>query len=258
MADADAGRGALAGCGVAVTRPAHQADGLVALLSAAGATALRFPTVEIVPRAAPAPAGRFDWAVFVSSNAVTHGGGAHALAPRRAALGPATAAALGGAEAVAPDGSGSEGLLADARFAPRAGERVLIVRGVGGRELLADALRARGVEVVLHEVYARRLPQADPAALLAAWREGALHAVTATSGETLRNLATLLGTEGRSLLAEVQLVVVNARMVETARMLGARTPPLVADGAADAALVAALCRWWGGRSAAATREPDGR
>ena len=38
----------------------------------------------------------------------------------------------------------SEGLLADPAFADVAGRRILIVRGVGGRELLARSLRARG------------------------------------------------------------------------------------------------------------------
>lgn len=250
--------GALAGCGVVVTRPAHQAAGLVAALEAEGARVWRFATVAIEPRPVAPPAGPWDWTVFVSPNAVAHGGAARACAPRTAALGPATAAALGGADAIAPDGAGSAGLLAVPAFAPPPGARVLIVRGVGGRERLAEALRARGMTVAYHEVYARRLPSADPAPLLAAWRAGALHVVTATSNATLRNLHQLLDVAGRTALATTQLVVVNGRMVETARMLGVRTPPLVADGAADAALVAALSRWWRDRPAAATRDPDGR
>lgn len=43
-----------------------------------------------------------------------------------------------------------------------AGDRVQVWRGVGGREVLIDTLRARGVEVTLINSYQRKLPAATP------------------------------------------------------------------------------------------------
>ena len=250
---------ALAGCGVVVTRPAHQAAELCAAIEAAGGTAFRFPTVEIRPRPFVAPAGTLDWWVFVSPNAVAHAGALLAAPGRTAALGPATAAALRAAgrtvEVEAPDGQGSEGLLADARFAVTAGARIAIVRGVGGRELIADTLVPRGVEVLRVEVYERGVPDAttDAAvaaaerALIEAWAAGRVHAVIATSNALLENLHRMLDARGRALLAEAQVVATSGRVLQLARQLGIRPDPLIAGSAASDALVATLAGWWRSR-----------
>jgi uroporphyrinogen-III synthase len=102
---------ALQGVGVLVTRPEQQALPLCRLLEAAGATALRFPVIDIKPevdaaelRARLGPLDAFDLVVFTSANAVRFG--APLLAslrtpPRRhqsavqvAAIAPALAQAL--------------------------------------------------------------------------------------------------------------------------------------------------------------------
>jgi uroporphyrinogen-III synthase len=248
---------ALEGCGVVVTRPAHQADDLCAAIEAAGGVAFRFPTVAIRARAAAAPDGPIDWWVYVSPNAVAHAGDLRARPGRTAALGPATAAALRAAgravDVEAPDGQGSEGLLADARFAVAPGARIAIVRGVGGRELIAEALAPRGVEVLRVEVYERCLPEgaaveAARAALLADWEAGRVHAVIATSNALLENLHRMLDARGRALLADAQVVATSGRVLQLARQLGIRPAPLVAGSAASDALVPALARWWRSRA----------
>jgi len=248
----------LAGCGVVVTRPAHQAEALCTAIEALGGTALRYPTVAIRGSAAPppAPAARYDWLVFVSPNAVAHAGAWLTVPTRVAALGPATAAALreAGREVAveAPDGTGSEGLLADPRFAPSAGARVAIVRGDGGRELIAEALDARAVRVERAEVYARCRPTAEldaglderTAALEARWRTGSVHAVVATSNALLENLHGLLDASGRALLRETQVVAASGRVLQLARELGIGPVPLVAGSASSPAIVATLAHWW--------------
>jgi len=242
----------LDGCGVVVTRPAHQADGLCAAIEDAGGVTFRFPTVAIRARPSEAPSGEVGWWVFVSPNAVAHAADLR-VSGRIAALGPGTAAALraAGLEVAveAPDGQGSEGLLGDRRFDPRPGSRVAIVRGVGGRELIADTLVPRGVEVLRVEIYERCLPEGaavDAArdALTAAWDAGRVHAVIATSNALLENLHRLLDARGRALLAEAQVVATSDRVLQLARQLGIRPAPLVAGSATSDALVATLARWW--------------
>ena len=175
-AGADA-QGALAGRGILVTRPAHQAEGLCALIEAAGGRALRFPVLEIRPAAdvaaVQAGLGRLaesDLAVFVSANAVNCT--LDTLAPRPwpadvriAAVGAATARALedrGLHVTHCPEtGFTSEALLALPALRDMSGRRVLILRGDGGREQLRETLTARGAQVDYLEVYQRAQAQTE-------------------------------------------------------------------------------------------------
>lgn len=248
----------LAGVGVLVTRPAPQADELCALIEAAGGRALRFPTLAINPaadtaaaRAALAALEHYDLVIFVSANAVEQ---ALALRPpadwpaglRCAALGAGTARALArfglSVWLVAPPPHDSEALLAMPELQALTGRRVLIIRGVGGRELLGETLRARGAAVNYAEVYQRTRPDSDTRDILAAWTRGAVDVVTVTSGEALHNLIAMLGDSNRARLLATPLVVVSGRMVQQALALGFSRPRL-AEAAGDAALMAALIAW---------------
>ena len=135
----------------------------------------------------------------------------------------------------------SESLLALPELAELTGQHVLIVRGVGGRSFLGETLAARGARLAYAEVYRRARPLADAAPLLARWRQD-VQVITATSGEVLDNLLTLIGRDGWGLLFAMPLVVVSERTGETARALGFDRVE-VADGASDAAVFAALCRF---------------
>jgi uroporphyrinogen-III synthase len=244
----------LGGRGVLVTRPAGQATRLCRLIEEAGGRAISFPTVEILPAEDPASARRllaqsWDLLIFVSRNAVEQAidllpGGRLPERPVLAAVGAATAAALavaGRGPELVPDGRfDSEALLALPQLADMGGKRVLIVRGQGGRPFLGDALSARGAEVTYAEVYRRVLPQADGPNLTARWSRD-VQLATATSGEVLNNLLTLVGDAGRGALLATPLVVVSERTAETARSLGFSRVE-VAERAADEEVLAALCR----------------
>lgn len=247
----------LAGRGVLVTRPAHQADHLCRLIEAAGGRPIRFPVLEIRPPADPdgvaAELGRladYDVAVFVSVNAVQ--AALAAMGPRSwpsrvaiAAIGTATAQALTAQGLVVTHCPAaeftSEALLALPALQGLAGRRVLILRGDGGRDQLRDTLRMRGAEVDYLEVYRRRLPDVDSAPLLDRWRSGEIDAAMVTSNESLRNLVTIVGTLGKPLLRATPLIVANARTAVLARELGISDRPRIAADATDAAMTAALC-----------------
>ena len=73
-------------------------------------------------------------------------------------VGPATASKLEAFDipVTFPENASSEGLLAISSFQSPVDEKVLIVRGLGGRELLKETLLSRGAVVDYLEVYERR------------------------------------------------------------------------------------------------------
>ena len=245
----------LAGKGIVVTRPAHQAQGLARLIESAGGRAVLFPAIEIREVDDPRPyldvverLDEFDLAVFISPNAVER-----ALKPilQRRALPPRLkVAAIGGASVSALEGFGvtgvisprerydSEALLELRELAAPAGMRVVIFRGQGGRELLGESLSARGAHVEYAECYRRGKPGLDPAPLLAAWANNVLHAITVTSSDGLRNLSEMVGDGGRAHLVRMPLFAPHPRIAETARGLGIET--VVVTGPGDRGLAAGL------------------
>ncbi|HEY8554144.1 MAG TPA: uroporphyrinogen-III synthase [Burkholderiales bacterium] len=251
----------LAGIGVLVTRPAHQAAPLARLIEQAGGTAILFPAIEIAPPRDPAALeavldrlDTFDLAVFVSPNAVEQTFRAlrardRSWPPQLAAacVGRATAAALerhGVSVAAVPERQfDSEALLAHPRLADVAGRRIVIFRGDGGRELLAETLRARGAEVTYAECYRRAPPPADPGPLIERWRRGEIAIVTITSSDALRNLYDALGDEGRALLLCTPIVVLSEAQAEACRRLGFATRPLVAAQPSDEAILERIKAW---------------
>jgi len=251
--------GRLTGIGVLVTRPEHQAHHLCQLIEAEGGAAVRYPALVIKPRpdraavrAAIGPADRYDLVVFISGNSVRFG--ADFLDHRHdlpvAALGQATAAALNAAgyrvSLMPSEGSDSEALLAMPQLAHMGGQRVLIVRGSGGRELLAEVLTARGAQVQYAEVYTRE--PARPSAELQfeieqLWRQGGIRAYAATSVELLEALVGIVTPRSRELMDSTALVTGSQRVADAAARLGLGSPVLLADSPDDAALTGALVRW---------------
>lgn len=251
----------LGGRRILVTRPAAQAGVLAERIVARGGVPVLFPLLEILPGDDPVPleqaVSRLDeyaLAVFISPNAVEFS--VPAILAKRpwpsglsvAAIGQGTAArlaALGIADAQLPSVRfDSEALLALPSFQKPAvaGKRVLLVRGNGGRELLADTLRERGAMVDAVPCYRRQAPL-DGSLLLSLLRNNRLQALTISSSEGLRNLLALLDTDGCKRLQRLPVFVPHPRIAELANELGLQTVVLTAP--ADAGIVEALCtyRW---------------
>ncbi len=268
MAEAhDQESGSLANTGVVVTRPVHQAGRLVGLLQAEGARVFRFPLIAIVPPrdearvdAVLARLQDFQLAVCVSANAVDSGqryleaAGGLPAGLSLAAVGRGTARALeehGLAVDLYPtERYDSDGLLALTALQAEAisGKRVLIFRGEGGRELLAETLQSRGAEVEYAEVYRRVRPAVDPGRLLEPMARGEVDVIMVTSGEGLRNLFDMVGEAARQWLYHTPLLVVSERLADLAQSMGFRIAPIVAARAADEDLVAALIQWRSARA----------
>ena len=236
----------LRGRGVVVTRPVAQAEGLCRAIEAAGGRAIRFPALEIQPLdAAPRKLDdAYDLRIYVSANAVRFGPPETAAPPDLLAVGPATRRALearGLRVCEAPRlPYDSEALLALPRLRRVRGQRILIVRGEGGRERLADVLRRRGACVDYAQVYRRVVPEGDDAALAAEWTRGHIHAVTVASVATLENLLRMLGTECRTRLRGTPMVVASGRVLQKARALGFVQPIVTAADPGDRAMTQAV------------------
>ena len=251
---------ALAGLGVLVTRPAHQAEGLCQLIEAQGGSAYRLPVLEINEPLDPRPlqliAARldeYDWAIFISANAVDRALGA-ILAVREwpettriAVIGRSSAQALQRhgltADLLPENRFDSEALLALAAMQRVEGQRFVIFRGDGGREHLADSLRRRGAWVDYIEAYRRTRPAVDSGPLLAQWRAGAIDIVVVNSAESLASLADMVGETGAVLLRKTPLLIVSERMLPLVQQLGFEQAPVVAANATDAAVLQALATW---------------
>ncbi len=242
-----------------VTRPPAQARNLSELIAQAGGTPVAFPALEIRAPANPAALqptlgqlASFDWLIFISPTAVEQSlawlGGAAALSagPRLAAVGKSTRRALarrGIENAIAPEGGGdSEALLDMAPLQQVNGQRILIVRGEGGREWLAETLRQRGAEVSYAECYRRVRPDVDPTALLQRWTRGGIAAVTVTSSESLDNLYAMLGADGRALLESTPMFALHPRIADEAGARGVKQ--VVVAGPGDEALLRSLIDWF--------------
>lgn len=240
----------LSGLTVAVTRPAHQAEATAQALADAGAAVVRFPVLAIEAFADLPVPPRCDLMVFVSANAVQHGLSllAAQVGPpaQVAAVGRATAAALEragvGVDVCPASGFDSEALLATDALQQVAGRTVLIVRGQGGRELLADTLRARGAKVHYAEVYRRVCSQPDASLLDACWQAGRPGLVSATSSDGLRCLLDALDPDRRRRLLSTPLAVIGERMLKQARNMGFQSEIVVTEPG-DQALITALGTW---------------
>lgn len=170
--------GPLTGLSVAVTRPAHQATGLVDALIAQGAQALSVPLLAFSPVAQSAQINELDrilselaqadFAVFISRNAADFL--LHALAERNLSwpahlpaftVGHPTAHYLiscGIACQYPTERLDSEGLLALPALQEVAGKRGIIFRADVGRELLAQTLTERGAQIEKCVLYTRHCP----------------------------------------------------------------------------------------------------
>lgn len=250
----------LQGRTVVVTRPRAQADVLAGMIAAQGGRPVIFPVLEISPADDLAPlrafAGQlsdYTLAIFVSPNAVdfslpqllAHGPWPGTL--QAAAVGPSSIAALaahGVASGIAPrECFDSEALLElpELQAARVAGRKVAILRGNGGRELLAETLRARGATVDCITCYHRSPPAGGAAQLRALWAANACDALTISSSEGLRNLLDLLDSAARGQLADTPVFVPHQRIREIAVALGLRK--VILTGPADAGIIDGLCAY---------------
>lgn len=226
---------------IVVTRAQAQAGRMVTSLENLGAEVVEYPAISIESVAQPElnqKISRFDtynWLIFTSANGVREffnrvfdlGFDIRDLkGPRVCAIGPVTAGELeqrGIRVSIIPEEYRAEGLTDALRLKIAPGDRVLLARARGAREVLPQALRALDAEVDVLDLY-----QAVPAAADdRGWRryldEGSLDMITFTSSSTVRNFVALAGAETVAKLQKNTLVAcIGPITAETARSEGFR------------------------------------
>ncbi|WP_159567408.1 uroporphyrinogen-III synthase [Budvicia diplopodorum] len=133
----------------------------------------------------------------------------------------------------------SEELLKLPQLQQVAGKKVLILRGNGGREFLAEALHKLGADVTFCECYQRNMINYDGGALCQRWQKLNVDKLVMTSGEMLQQLYDLVPVNYRQWLLNCHLVVVSERLAANALALGWKQCQ-IADNADNDALFRAL------------------
>jgi len=222
----------LAGQHVLVTRPAGQAEGLRALMEAAGATVTTAPTIRLIPPSDPGALRRtaarlaeYDWVVVTSVNAVHRLGEAAReadsmcapAAGQFAAVGPATADALraiGVAECLVPPVYRGEALadeiVAATGPANLSTARILLVQAERARPVLRERLVASGARVDVAPAYAVEVNPKVRDALREFIELGRGDWLTFTASSAARAFVQLVGAQtGGALVAAISPVTAS-------------------------------------------------
>jgi uroporphyrinogen III methyltransferase/synthase len=251
----------LSGLSVAVTRARAQASGLAHQLEALGASVVQAPVIRVQPlQAASEPAfdpEPYDLICVTSANGVAglferlqdDGRDARSLAGKTiAAIGAATARALaerGIVADVVPERSVAESLVEALAELPV--RRALVARAREGRDVLPDALRARGAEVDVLELYETVAEPLTPDALRSV---RTADYITFTSSSTVRFFLQAAGGE-TGLSADTRIVSIGPVTSEALREAGLE-PDIEADPYDVEGMIAALL------ADAAARASNGR
>ncbi len=258
---------------VLLTRPAGQGGALLQRLQQAGVMALHFPLLAIEgldPVSQPVDRQRimdldnYQQVIFISGNAVQHGvawieqywpqlpvgihwrGIGAATLSAMAAAGLPLLSASGDANNIAMTDAAmtdaamnSEALLQHDGMTRVEGQKILIVRGQGGREYLAQQLRRRGAQVDYAECYRRCLPAASGQQLGELLLRQGINVVCLNSAQTLDNFFHSLGPQAESAVATLVALLPSQRVAERARNKGFQRI-VVADNASDEAVYGSI------------------
>ena len=249
----------LQGLNVLVTRPVLQQQSLGEAIKSLGGKAIHFPLIDIVQLAKTEDIkylenkvraiDDYQILIFVSANAAqfskewfTNCAVKIPEIIKVIAIGPTTARAVSdlfGCTVIHSDvGVTSEDLLSLPELEEIAGKKIGILRGKGGRELLAAELRERGAVVDYFEVYRRKIHAYGPRELIDIVNRKQVNAFTITSGEALVQLSEL-AVDNKATLSLIPLVVPSARLADQAEKLGYKIVRN-SNGADDVSMLATL------------------
>ena len=244
---------------ILVTRPKHQADHLCKLISSNGGEAIAFPTIDIQPINESDKSlvksnafSEYDFIIFISRNAVEIAFDRYLSLARLPAHIKIFAIGAGTADVLLARNIKNvihAGVQADSKAFLNLSQmqkrrlkdkKVLIIRGIGGRQCLADNLKSRGASVDYAEVYKRCLPEQDVNNIYQEWQNTKLDAIVITSNEGLNNLVSLVSENDHSRLFNTPLVLMSIRNDNLAKELGFVSNTSIAINKSDEGLLLAI------------------
>lgn len=245
-----------------LTRPQFQSAELETALRQLGARTLCFPLLEITPLEPQGDTRRhlldldqYDLIFYVSSNAARIGlqyisdwWPQYPAQLLNFAVGPATASVIKeyGLDVHYPiDRMDSEAMLALPELQSIEGKKALIVRGRGGREILAEGLSARGARVDYAELYLRSCPAHSREHMRDCLERCPPGVIVISSAEAMDNLVALFSPWYES-WKELPLHVASERLAQHAGAAGFNTAITMA-GASDDAIITGLITSRGGQ-----------
>lgn len=240
---------------ILVTRPSPASDRLVDRLRSRGQAAWALPLIEftpgrqldILPQRLSSLAKNdlvfvlSQQAIHYAHPAIVRAGNAWPAYLNYYAIGRSTALAthaVTGHEVIWPhEQEITEVLIQLPTLQQVSGRRALILRGNGGRELLAETLHSRGAHVEFIECYQRCARLYNGAEEGRRWRDRGIDTLVVTSGEMLQQLHALFPDVDRDeWLLHCRLIVVSERLAMLASELGWTTISIAAGADNDAVL----------------------
>ena len=225
---------------VLVTRPGKAGEMLTKQICAAGGQAIHFPTIAFTSLVNTAlfnstlsALPEQDWLIFISPEAaktslpviLTHWPDLSFL--KIAAIGKSTAQLVESMvhqTVIFPEKWNTEALLSLAPFTSLPQQKIMLIKGEGGRETLQESLEARGNIVSQLISYQRTLPtNINTKEYIHLVKQGKINLIVASSAESLINLKTLLGELIWPIIITIPLMVMSERIKILAEHLGFQT-----------------------------------
>ncbi|MEE9412245.1 MAG: uroporphyrinogen-III synthase [Methylococcales bacterium] len=245
----------LQGKRILVTRAKHQSHHLTQLIEQAGGQAIQFPVLEIMAlqnthliNQQLSKSKTWDWIIFTSTNAVnyaveiTNNQLPITALTKVAAIGSNTANSLnkhGISVDLIPIVSSSEGLSATPEMQQINNLNCLVIKGVGGANLLEKILNARGASITTADVYRRICPKSDAVSLLDQWKRKTIEYVTITSVEALHNLIQLIGDQGFKQLQQATIIALSQR-IQAAAINKGLSKVVIATSTSDKGIIESI------------------
>ena len=249
---------------VVLTRAESDVKRQLDILASSGFIATALPLLAIEPvavaSAVEAELENSNAFIFTSANAVTHGlsrvmgacpaaftlnASTRSTSTKVLAVGRKTRELLNdhGIDASSPDREDSEGLLellnGTDNSSARSLDRVALIKGEGGRDLISSVLSEQGLSVVEVNCYRRVWPAVSQRTVLTVLDSAEPRYIHVASGETLLRLEELCGIYGVSAHEKHTVILPSDRVEDQARELGWQSR-IVAAGASDDALLEVL------------------
>lgn len=217
------------------TRPINDAKELSEQINLAGGLAFELPIISIYP-------SNLDWLekisdlnkikqiIFISKNAVRYFFAGLATAKLElpkdtliTCIGPGTAELLTKYKNKAnyvPDINNSEHLLQLENFTNVLNQNILLVKGIGGRNVIQEGLKTRGANLTVVDVYVRKSPEISPKIIDKIWQEDSIDIIIYTSKQAMLNIIEIFPESAKTWLLSKPSIVISERLVEHAKKLG--------------------------------------